>query len=90
MPRIRLIGIPLYAKDRFQRFWRQGWTTRLWQLFLVLVVASFVYLALSSGAIIIGAIAGILLSAILADDVVRLWQDIWHRRWASVRVNLGM
>lgn len=88
MARITLYGVPSYVTKRLRIFWRQSWTTRIWQLFLIVVGGLLVYGALSSAGVLIAAIAGIVVFTVLADDIRAVIVNIWRRNWAEVSVNL--
>jgi len=71
--------IPRYAIDWGRRFLRGSLVNIVWKLLVVLVGGTLVVLALSSGVAFVAAIAGIVLSFFIADDIQQLASDIWNR-----------
>ena len=80
MARIKTL-IPVHWMRRLTRYWNQTLFDRIWQLFLVIVGSILVYAALSSGAVFVTAVAGIVLSYVLADDIRATIQNIWNRQF---------
>ncbi len=73
--------IPQYVVDWFRRHIRQSPLDRIWQLLLIVIGGALVVAALSSGMALVAAIAGIVISIHLADDIRQTTSDIWNRRF---------
>lgn len=86
---VRLIGVPRYLTKWVGRFFSAGVVDILWRLALIAIGGLIVYVAITNIGGFVAAIAGIVLSIFVADDLQKLAGDIWNRRWAEVSVNLG-
>lgn len=73
--------IPQYTVNWLRRFWSGTVVDILWKTLLLLVGGALVVLALSSGVALVAAVAGIVLSFFIADDIQRLASDIWNRNF---------
>lgn len=74
-------GIPQHWRTRWRRYYREPFWDKVWQAFLVLVGGALVVAALSSGVVFVTAIAGIVVSIVLADDIRATVNNIWDRNF---------
>lgn len=90
MARLTLFGIPAQLKRSISRLFSGALLDILWKLLLVVGGGTLLYLMVVSSTFILAFIAGILLSAFLADDIAQAGRDIWNRNWADVKINPGL
>lgn len=79
--------IPKYVVEWLRGFWRGTLVDVLWKSLLLVVGGALVVVALSSGMALLAAVAAIVLSLFIADDVQRLAADVWNRNFWVWRVN---
>ena len=77
--------IPKYVVTWTRRFFRRGTLVDLlWKTLVLLVGGALVIAALSRGVAFVAAIAGIVLSFFIADDIQQTASDIWNRNFWRV------
>jgi hypothetical protein len=76
--------VPDHIADRIAQYGRGTLFDTLWKLFVSVVFALILYVALSSPIGFVSTLAGIAAGYLLADDVGAVINDIWHRDFYTV------